>query len=89
VARIIARVFPTRKSFVQEVIREGIEPASSFPSGVYPSDVLKYRTKSIVEFRTPGNSEGLGTQSRLLKNANAIDGVVMLTLLIFFNYLFG
>ena len=61
VAKIIARVFPEYKAFAENVIAEGIEPASSFPFGPYPKDKLTYRSKSIVEFETPANTQGLGT----------------------------
>ena len=79
VAMIIARVFPAYKQFVQNVIAEGIEPASDFPSGPYAKDKLTYRSKKVVEFETPANSEGLGTDSRLLPNAGPIDGVAIIT----------
>ncbi len=46
VAKIVARVFPAYKAFAQNVIAEGIEPASDFPFGPYPSDKLTYRGKS-------------------------------------------
>lgn len=78
VAKVIARVFPDRRQFVRDVIAEGIEPASSFPSGPYPGDKLTYRSKSVVEFETPGNTEGLGTASRLQANSYPIQGVAIL-----------
>ena len=61
VAKVIARVFPAYKQFAQNVIAEGIEPASDFPSGPYSNDKLTYRAKNIVEFETPANTAGLGT----------------------------
>jgi hypothetical protein len=79
VAKVIARVFPEFKAFAQSVIAEGVEPASDFPSGPYPNDELTYRSKSVVEFETPANAQGLGTDSRLLMNANAIDGVAIIS----------
>ena len=79
VAKVIARVFPAYKQFAQNVIAEGIEPASDFPSGPYASDKLTYRGKNIVEFETPANTAGLGTDSRLLPNASPIDGVAIIT----------
>jgi hypothetical protein len=79
VAQIIARVFPEYKAFAENVIAEGIEPASSFPFGPYPKDKLTYRSKSIVEFETPANTQGLGTDSRLQANASPIDGVAILS----------
>jgi hypothetical protein len=78
VAETIARVFPAHKAFVEKVIAEGIEPASSFPFGPYPADTLKYRSENIVEFATPPRAEGLGTASRLQKNDGPITGVAIL-----------
>lgn len=78
VARVIARVFPTHRSFVERVIAEGIEPANSFPFGPYPEDKLTYRSKLMVEYETPANTEGLGTNSRLKKNAYPISGAAIL-----------
>jgi hypothetical protein len=78
VARIIARVFPTNRSFVRKVISEGIEPASNFPSGPYPNDKIVYKSNDLVEYQTLPQTEGLGTQSRLLKNIEPISGMAML-----------
>ncbi len=78
VAKVIARVFPAYKTFAQNVIAEGIEPASDFPFGPYPSDKLTYRGKNIVEFVTPANAQGLGTDLRLQMNASPIDGVAII-----------
>lgn len=79
VAHVIARVFPTRKAFADGVISEGIEPASSFAFGPYPADQLVYKSKDLVEYRTPARADGLGTQSRLQKNDAPISGVAILT----------
>ena len=78
VAAVIARVFPAHQSFVKDVISEGIEPASSFPTGPYPNDKLTYLNPKTVEFETPANTDGLGTRSRLLKNNMPIRGVAIL-----------
>jgi hypothetical protein len=78
VARMIARVFPSHRAFVRKVISESIEPASNFPSDPYPKDKLVYKSKELVEYQTPSQTEGLGTQSRLLKNADPIRGVAIL-----------
>ena len=78
VARVIARVFPAHRAFVEGVIEEGTEPASSFPFGPYPKDKLIYRSKEMVEYQTPANTDGLGTNSRLKKDANPISGVAIL-----------
>ena len=79
VAEIIARVFPAHWSFVRQVTGEGIEPASSFPYGPYPTDKLIYKDKETVEYVTPPNTEGLGTQSYLAKDGDPINGVAILT----------
>jgi len=79
VAKVIARVFPAYKQFAQNVIAEGIEPASDFPSGPYATDKLTYRGTNTVEFETPANTKGLGTDSQLLPNASPIDGVAIIT----------
>jgi hypothetical protein len=79
VAKVIARVFPAYKQFAQNVIAEGLEPASDFPSGPYANDKLTDRGTNIVEFETPANTAGLGTNSRLQANASPIDGVAIIT----------
>jgi hypothetical protein len=79
VARAIARVFPARKAYVESVIRGGEEPASEFPFGPYPKDKLTYRSNAMVEYQTPANSDGLGTDySQLKKNGDPISGVAIL-----------
>ena len=78
VAQTIARVFPDRKDFVDRVVSEGVEPAASFPSGAYPTDKLTYRWKNAVEFETPPDAKGLGTDSKLLVNGSPVRGVAIL-----------
>jgi hypothetical protein len=78
-ARVIARVFPAYKQFAQSVIADGLEPASDFTFGPYPTDKLTSRAKNIVEFETPANVQGLGTNSRLQPNATPIDGVAIIS----------
>jgi len=79
VAHTIARIFPAHKAFVDAVIEEGIEPASSFTFGPYPEDKLVYKTKEVVEYQTPAQKDGLGTTLRLKKNETPISGVAILT----------
>ena len=74
VAQVAARVFPHFHWFVKKVIAEDIEPASDFHFGPFPADKLTYRSNHLVEFTTPGNSVGLGTQSWLLKGPGDISG---------------
>ena len=75
VARVAARLFPSRRAFVDQVIQEGLEPQSSFPRGPFPRDVLKRYGDNVVAFETPAGYDGMGTKSRLLKNADPISGL--------------
>ncbi|MBX9601966.1 MAG: hypothetical protein K2X35_13210 [Bryobacteraceae bacterium] len=52
--------------------------ASSIPSGPYPADVLKYQSPAVVEFTTPANETGLGTQFEVRPHNRPIHGVAML-----------
>lgn len=79
VASIIARVFPAHKAFVANVVAEGIQTAADFPSVPYPKDKLRYRSKEVVEYETPPQTDGLGTRSRLQKSNKAITGVEILS----------
>jgi hypothetical protein len=74
VAHIAAHVFPRYRQFVKQVIAEDIEPASDFHFGPFPADKLTYKSDHLVEFVTPSNSTGLGTQSWLAKGPGAITG---------------
>jgi hypothetical protein len=76
VAQTIARVFPAHRDFVDQVIQIS---ASSFPFGPYPGDVLTYRSNEVVEYRTPPQTDGLGTDFGLQKNGSPISGLVILT----------
>jgi hypothetical protein len=64
--------------FVRNVISEGIEPPSSFPSGPYATDRLMRRGKNIAEFETPADTPGMGSQSHLEMNAGPIRGAAIL-----------
>jgi hypothetical protein len=75
VAEIIARVFPAYKRFVASIIEESDQ---TFSFGPYPQDRLTYKGKTIVEYRTPAEAEGLGTHSWLKRNDSPIDGVAIL-----------
>lgn len=78
VAEIIARVFPSYKAFVTGVVGAFDLPANSFSFGPYPRDILTYKGKTVVEFKTPARTDGLGTNSRLKKNDSPIEGVAIL-----------
>jgi len=76
VADAIARLFPTYRNFVKGVVEEF--PFFKPPSGPYPGDRLVYKSARAVEYQTPRQIEGLGTQFWLNKDAQPIQGVAML-----------
>ena len=78
VAEVVARVFPTRRAFVQRIIAEFGGNESDFPFGPYPEDKLVYLSNSIVEFQTPPHTKGLGTSSWLRANDSPVNGVEIL-----------
>ena len=78
VAEVIARVFPTRRAFVQNLIDLFDLPASRYEYGPYPKDTLIRRTDRVVEYQTPPRSEGLGTVYLLKPNDDPVDGVAIL-----------
>ena len=53
-------------------------PQNPFIAGPYPEDLLRYKSKTAVEYKTPPQTEGLGTHSSLLKNDSPIEGVAIL-----------
>ena len=75
VAEVIARVFPDYRAFVTGVT-EGFDLPITF--GPYPKDILTYKGKTLVEYTTPAQTEGLGTQSWLRENASPISGAAIL-----------
>lgn len=77
-ARVIARVFPQERKFVEDVIAEKIEPAADFPFGPAPGDRLIRKSASMVEYETPPGGTGLGTLTRFAPSETAVTGVVIL-----------
>jgi hypothetical protein len=79
VATTVTRVFPAHMAFARSVIAENMWPASDFHKGPYPDDKLTYKSQDIVEYQTPANTKGLGTDESLEQNTSPIDGVAILT----------
>jgi len=79
VAEVIARAFPSSNAFVVNLKNLLQLPESEFASGPYPDDVLRYQSKTVVEYITPAQKNGLGTDSRLKMNGSPIEGVAILT----------
>ncbi len=78
VAEVIARVFPAFKSFATDVMKGFDLPDNSYTFAPYPADKLVYKSNALVEYRTPAQTDGLGTRSGLSKNSVPIEGAAML-----------
>lgn len=78
VARIAARVFPIAKKFVQTVIAKSPESRGAVHFTPYPEDTVTRPSDTDIEFETPANKDGLGTDGRLEKNGQPIVGAAML-----------
>jgi hypothetical protein len=78
VAKVVARVFPHFKPFVQRVIELFDFFAAEVVYGPYQTDTLTYRSDRIVEFQTPPMTAGLGTiDGHLDAGADPIAGVAI------------
>lgn len=78
VARTILRIFPDfRKPLLDEPEIYMLDQ-KDFELGPYAMDILTHRSPRIIEYRTPANTGGLGTESRLHKSDRPIDGVAIL-----------
>jgi hypothetical protein len=76
IAELMARVFPTYRAVAIRVWEDLDFP---LPSGPYPKDTLTYRGKTIVEYNTPAQTEGLGNfDSWLGKSDLPIRGIAIL-----------
>ena len=76
IAEIMARVFPSYRAFATRFMKRMDVP---IPSGPYPKDTLRYRSKTIVEYNTPAQTEGLGSfDSWLGKSDHPITGAAMI-----------
>jgi hypothetical protein len=79
VAQTAARIFPIAKSFIEDVINEGLEPKTDFVFGPYPADIIARRSQTVVEYFTPEGSDGLGTSDgRIVKGDLPIHGITIL-----------
>lgn len=77
VAEAIARLFPAHMAFARQVAAEGIM-AEPLPTGPYPGDRLIRLSPTEIAYATPGEREGLGTQNRLARGRDPVEGVVIL-----------
>jgi hypothetical protein len=77
VAEIIARVFPAYRWFPMGLMKE-FGSIYKFSFGPDPKETVTYKSKTVVEYRTPAQTEGLGTYFGTKKNDSPIDGVAIL-----------
>lgn len=76
VAEILARVFREYKDQAAPILALSDRPV---PAGPYPKDALTYRSKSVVEFRTPPQAEGLGTHLTWFRKSDLpVSGAVIM-----------
>jgi hypothetical protein len=75
IAEVVARVFPDFEAFAKNVAETLGGPISFGP---YPNDNLTYRGNREVVYKTPAQTEGLGTHFSLRKSDSPIEGVAML-----------
>lgn len=76
IAAVITRVFPAYLSLAK---RELEEFNLNYVIGPYPKDKLAYKSKRVVEYETPADTDGLGTALHLIKKGSlSIRGVAML-----------
>lgn len=77
VAKLDAELFPQEAAFTQSVKDEGFMGADYFPAGPPPTDKLTRLGPRAVEFVTPADHDGIGTQSGLAKGPLPIQGVAL------------
>lgn len=78
VARVVARIFPTHRDYVKNVISEHLDSPDDYHYDPFPTDKLTYKTHDLVEFTTPAHKDGLGTMSGLQFNDQPIHGLASL-----------
>ncbi len=75
IAELISIVFPVYRLFARRIWNLD----SPLPSGPYPKDTLTYRSSTVVEYRTPARTDGLGNlHSWLRKSDLPISGAAIL-----------
>jgi hypothetical protein len=75
VAPVLARLFPAYRALSHAVLQDYGQPV---PSGPYPKDQIVRKSATLIEFRTPARTVGMGTYLSLKKSADPIEGAVIL-----------
>lgn len=79
VAVTAARLFPqSARGFIDRVKAEHVIPDSSFDVKPFPADRLHYLTSTDVEYLTPADRDGLGTEDMLEKSSLPVRGLLLL-----------
>lgn len=77
VAAYASRLFPLPAAlFIQKVKDEGAVPDSDL--GAYPNDSVSILSNLVVEFKTPANTRGVGTDGALDPSGDPISGLAVL-----------
>jgi hypothetical protein len=64
---------------VEKILKEPSSAASDYPFGPYPKDKLIIQTDRTVEYQTPPHTEGLGTETSVLRATEyPINGIAIL-----------
>lgn len=80
VAIVAAQLFPEFGSeFITQVRQEHLLPDSTLDAHPYPDDQLSYLSDRFVEYTTPANHTGLGTDGLLQPSDLPISGLSILT----------
>lgn len=66
------------KDFVKGVEAEGLVPKADIEKPKYPTDKLNYLNKTLVEFVTPAEAKGIGTEGYVKGAQASITGLVHL-----------
>jgi hypothetical protein len=77
VAGAIARYFPSKRDFANQVADDGLMEGP-MPSGPYPADRIERPSANVVRFTTPAGTHGQGTDSLLAVTADPVLGAVLL-----------
>ena len=77
VADMIDRVFPAFRAFAARVEAE-IGDTEEHRAGPNPTDLLVYRSRRVVEYKTPAQTEGIGTGWWVERGDRPIEGVAIL-----------
>jgi hypothetical protein len=81
VAIVAAQLFPLlADDFIARIRQEHLISDASFDAEPYPDDQVQYLSDRFVQFTTPPNRSGLGTDGMLATSDMAVRGLIILNL---------